>query len=442
MSADRPLPSWAQRLGELRRARAWSAADAARELKKLRAGLPPVRSLAHMIQLDWETGKHRPGPRYRLLLAALYDADEHQIFGDQAAYKVLSQTAREPDGEPAELADVSDLLSLELGDGQRLLDAGPLVSILAGHVADTELEQPGPPPDIAALAAAVNQARCLYQACRYSDLISHLPRLLVWLNGASRSLDGEAKSRVFMLSADAYHVAAGLLLKLDDQGLAYLAADRSMRAAQASKDPVTIGASARIITHALMSGGHLAAAVSTTSSHAARLDRDVSCHTPESLSVYGSLLLRGAIAAAQHDQRATAYELLDEADDAAQRLGTDSNLRWTAFGPINVKLHRVNMAVTLGDAGTAVDVARRIDLRTITVTERKASLLIDTSRAFLQWGRHEKAYIVLRAAEEIAPEEVAGRPSVHRLVRELITSAPPAIQRDAAHFATRIGVSR
>jgi hypothetical protein len=55
---------------------------------------------------------------------------------------------------------------------------------------------------------------------------------------------------------------------------------------------------------------------------------------------------------------------------------------------------------------------------------------------------YEKAYIVLRAAEEIAPEEVAGRPSVHRLVRELITSAPPTIQRDAAHFATRIGVSR
>jgi hypothetical protein len=60
--ADRPLPSWARRLTELRRARAWSAADLARELKKRRDGLPPVRSLAHMIQMDWETGRHRPGP--------------------------------------------------------------------------------------------------------------------------------------------------------------------------------------------------------------------------------------------------------------------------------------------------------------------------------------------------------------------------------------------
>ena len=368
--------------------------------------------------------------------------------------------------------DISDPLSLELGDNQEIedpvrrrtfvgltstsllasildvasdkrpLDAEPLVPVLAGHVADTGLEQPGAPSDIAALTAAVNQARRQYQACRYSELIRHLPQLLVRLSAACLSLDGEAKSRAFVLSADTHHVAAGLLLKLDDQGLAYLAADRSMRAAQASEDPVTIGASARIITHALMNGGHLAAAISTASSHAARLDRDVPSHTPESLSVYGSLLLRGAIAAAQHDQRATAHELLDEADGAAQRLGADGNLRWTAFGPTNARLHRVNVAVTLGDAGTAVDVARGIDLSTITVTERKATLLIDTARAFLQWGRHEKAYIALRAAEKIAHEEVAGRPSVHRLVRELIVSAPPTVRRDAAHFATRVGVSR
>jgi hypothetical protein len=64
----------------------------------------------------------------------------------------------------------------------------------------------------------------------------------------------------------------------------------------------------------------------------------------------------------------------------------DGNLRWTAFGPVNARQHRVNIAVTLGDAGTAVDVARGIDLRAITVTERKASLLIDTARAFLQLG--------------------------------------------------------
>jgi hypothetical protein len=59
------------------------------------------------------------------------------------------------------------------------------------------------------------------------------------------------------------------------------------------------------------------------------------------------------------------------------------------------------------------------------VTERKATLLIDVARAFLQWGRHEKAYIALRAAAATAHEEVSGRPLVHRLLRELRTTAPP-----------------
>ena len=327
------------------------------------------------------------------------------------------------------------------------IDAEPLAPVLARDPAHFTAAEA--PLDIASLTAATTNARRQYQACRYSELASRLPGLLTRLNATCQSLDGEDRLRAYALSADAHHVAAGLLLKLDDQGLASLAADRSMRAAIASEDPLTVGASARIITHTLMKGRHLAAAFSTASSQAARLDRDVPTHTPGSLSVYGSLLLllllllllRGAVAAALHDDRGTALSLLGEADDAARRLGVDGNLRWTAFGPVNAKIHRVNIAVTLGDAGTAIDVARRIDLSAITVTERKASLLIDTARAFLQWGRHEKACIALQAAEQTAPEEVTGRPSVHQLIRDLAATAPPSIRRDARQFAAQAGVT-
>ncbi|HYZ52396.1 MAG TPA: helix-turn-helix transcriptional regulator [Streptosporangiaceae bacterium] len=338
-------------------------------------------------------------------------------------------------------ASVFSAMFADSARGKPSVDAESLAPVLATHEADAPPAPLDVPPDITALKAAVNNARRQYQACRYSELVRNLPDLLAQLHAASVALDGEARPRAYALSADAHHVAAGLLLKLDDQGLAYLAADRSMRAAQASEDPITVGASARIITHALMNGGHLAAAVDTVTSHAARLNRDVS-HTPESLSVYGSLLLRGAIAAALHSKRGIAHELLAEADDAGRQLGVDGNLRWTAFGPTNARLHRVNIAVTLGDAGTAIDTARSIDLSKITITERKASLLIDTARAFLQWGKHEKAYLALRAAEQTAPEEVAGRPSVHRLVHELVISAPPTVRRDAERFATQLGVSR
>lgn len=215
-----------------------------------------------------------------------------------------------------------------------------------------------------------------------------------------------------------------------------------MQAARASQDPVTIGSSARIITHAMMSNGHLKAATSTASSLASSLNRDMPSPDPESLSVYGSLLLRGAIAAAQHDDRHTAYELLAEAEDSSARLGQDRNLRWTAFGPTNARLHRLNIAVTLGDAGTALDVARTVDLAKVTVTERKAAFFVDTARAFLQCRKDDKALLSLRAAEEIAHEEVAGRPAVHVLVRDLISVAAPSTRRHAEGFAQRIGVTR
>jgi hypothetical protein len=322
----------------------------------------------------------------------------------------------------------------------RPVDLEPLALVLAGHAAGTAFCRAV--PDVAGLAAAADDTRRQYQACRYAGLIGHLPDLLGRLHLACVSLDGEDRLRAHALSADVHHVAAGLLLKLDDPGLACLAADGSMRAAIASDDPLAVGASARIVTHTLMNTGHLAAAIATASSHAARLNRDVAARTPEALSVYGSLLLRGAIAAAQHDQRSTAFELLGEADDAARQLGADGNARWTAFGPVNAKMHHVSICVALGDAGTAVDIARGIDLTTVAVTERKASLLIDVARAFLQWGRHEQAYTALRAAGETAPEEITARPSVRQLIRDLARSAPQSIRSEAEQFATQAGVTR
>lgn len=291
-----------------------------------------------------------------------------------------------------------------------------------------------------ALATAVSSAKSNYQACHYSTVIRTLPGLLTDLRNVCDAAEGDARLRAHVLSAEAHHVAASILLKLDEDGLAWLAADRSMQAARKSEDPVIIGSSARIITHALMDDGHFGAATKTASTFAARLDRDTDQHTPDSLSVYGALLLRGAVAAGQRNDRDTANTLLNEAGEAGRRLGGDFNYRWTAFGPINVQLHRVNIAAFLGDAGQAVAEARTIDLNKIPITERKASLLIDTSRALTQWGKYDKAYEVLRAAGQLAPEEVSSRPAVHRLIRDLFAASPSSTRRHVMDFSTQIGV--
>lgn len=331
----------------------------------------------------------------------------------------------------------SSILS-DLPDGTEPLDGVEgLAAALTAYSADT----PDPTAlDLRKLEPAVITAKRDYQACRYTKVIRDLPRLLAALRAGSEVFDGDALLKLHELSAEAHHVAASILLKYDDEGPAWLAAERSMQAANHSQNPIIVGSSARIITHALMKGKRHGAAATMASKFAERLDHDMDTQTPESLSVYGSLLLRGAVAAGKRPDHDTANALLDEAGNAARQLGGDHNHRWTAFGPTNVQLHRVNVAVTLGNAGTALQEARRVNLDQVPITERKAVLLLDTARALTQWGKHERAYHAIRAAEQLAPEEVTSRPAGRRLVRELATTAPPSLKREIREYAQQIGV--
>jgi tetratricopeptide (TPR) repeat protein len=213
-----------------------------------------------------------------------------------------------------------------------------------------------------------------------------------------------------------------------------------MQAAELSQNPLALGSSARILTHTMMSDGHLTRATQLANAMATQLDPVSGDATPESVSVYGALLLRGAVAAAHNDDRAATLTLADEAEQAARRLDTDGNLCWTAFGPTNVLLHRVNFAAILGDAGTAIDYARRVDLDLIPITERRAALYVDVARAFNQWGKYERAYHAIRQAETIAPEEIRSRPAVHRLVADLVVRAPHTLRAEVRQYADRIGI--
>src|SRR5699024_7944306 len=190
-----------------------------------------------------------------------------------------------------------------------------------------------------------------YQACRYTETASRLPRVLRHLDQEPSVLGGEARNRWLQVRADAYHVTASVLLKCDEQGLAWLAADRSHQAAQASQDPVLVGSSARVYVRALMREGHYRTATDFAVSTAERLNHPTRASTASAVSVYGSLMLTGAVAAAWHEYRARARSVLDEAAQSASRVGGDHNPRWTAFGSTNVLLYRVSTAAELCDAG-------------------------------------------------------------------------------------------
>jgi len=365
-------------LREWRRSRGWDVPELARRLR--RAADEPVAAHEGLVRMirAWERGDHHPSERYELLYRRLglpprdKNEPEPTDTGNQEGTRPVRRRTF------VELTGIS--LAGALLPGATGTSPATGIESLVLMLTGASPESSATPPDLRGLTLSVTRAS--------------------QLDTARRCLDGDNRRRACALSADAYHVAAGFLLETGDPGLAHVATDRSMTAALASQDPLTVGASGRILTHTLMSSGHLAAAVTT------------------------------------------AQEMLTEAAGAARQVGTDANLRGTAFGPVNTAMHQVNVAVTLGDAGTAIDLARRIDLRAVTVTERKASPLIDVARAYFQWGKYEQAHAALRAAEDTAPQEVAARPAVATLARDLATLAPVSIRRDAEQFASRIGVPR
>ncbi|MEE2039736.1 XRE family transcriptional regulator [Nocardiopsis sp. CT-R113] len=296
-----------------------------------------------------------------------------------------------------------------------------------------------PATSLSELTKRTHAAKAGYQACHYTAVAKRLPELLRGLDDAVTGMEGDCLIQVHALRAEAYHVAASLLLKCEERGLSYLAADRSMRAAEDSESPAVVGASARAFTRALMRERHYKAATELATSTAERVDSAMDEPTPESLSVYGALLLSGAVSAAKRENRGQALSLLDEAGAAGERLGGDFNYQWTAFGPTNVLLHRVSAAVELGDAGSAIDYARQVRLDNIDIMERKVTLFIDAARAYQQWGKTEHAYQALRSAEDMASEELTARPVVHQLISDIRTRASGHLYGNVSELAERVG---
>lgn len=310
------------------------------------------------------------------------------------------------------------------------LPSGVRLTALADAV--TSYTDGGTLVGLSALEQRVTAAKRDYQACRYSAAVEALLPLLADVRTVVAAAGEHDRCRAQGIVAAAYQVAAGVLLKFEDNAVAAMAADRSMTAAVASGDPVVIGSSARAVTHTLMRSGHQSHAARLAAAEAERLDTTASA---AALSVQGALLLRGCVAAAEVHDRDTTASLLAAAADTAQQLAETDNVALTGFNPINIQLHYVHTALVLGDAGHAIDYARGIDIDRISLVERRATLAIDVASAYTQWGRYEKALGALHLANTTAPEETRARPGVRSLLDTIHRAGPPSLRPHVQELA-------
>ncbi|MEZ0064329.1 transcriptional regulator with XRE-family HTH domain [Streptacidiphilus sp. MAP12-20] len=270
-------------------------------------------------------------------------------------------------------------------------------------------------PDLLRLRQEVSTAWTAYQDGSYAHATKLIPALVGHAQEAVGFFEGDDLLRAKSLLALTYQSAAMVLTKLGEVDLAWLAADRGLAAAQESGEPVVIGSLFRSVSHCLLANGRFQAARQLTHDAADYLEHGLETSSPTHLSVYGTLFLVGAMAAAQDGDRSSANDFLLRADVAAQCLGRDANHLWTAFGPTNVAIHRVATALELGDAQLASTLGPRVDTTGLP-TERRVRHAMELARAESALNRTDEALTLLLDAEQLAPEQVR----YHRIPRQLV----------------------
>ena len=200
-----------------------------------------------------------------------------------------------------------------------------------------------------------------YQASRFGYVAGRAPLLLADAIIAARQYSGDDRLRANELLALSYQAAASVLTKLGESDLAWMAAERGLAAAQESGSPAVMGSLFRSVSFALLSTDRLQPAMQLTEAGAAFLRPYLTPNDAALQSVYGMLFLAGSMAASRAEDRATTRSYLDEAQAAAQVVGADRNHLWTAFGPTNVAIHRINTAMELGDVQIALDLGPMLD---------------------------------------------------------------------------------
>uniref|UniRef100_A0AAU2VB70 Helix-turn-helix domain-containing protein n=1 Tax=Streptomyces sp. NBC_00003 TaxID=2903608 RepID=A0AAU2VB70_9ACTN len=305
------------------------------------------------------------------------------------------------------------------------IEATPVIDVLYRAVDE------GPVPPQAELRRRLTYCCEAFQACHYGALGRELPTLMMSAQRAASAAGPNATeaqallSRVLQLVASFLHkYGAATAVQ------AAVVADRALAAAEQSGDPVTIGAASRRVAKSLAYQGRPGAAVDFALSSAQRLRQDLVGAGPLGLSTLGMLYLNAAIAASAQERSTQAVRKaerhIDEAAEVADQQGADLNEDWTAFGPTNVTLHRVDVLARFEDGWSALEAAGCLSSEAMgnLTRERHALHLITMARAQLLTRRKGDAAKSLVEAAKLAPEEVHGRQSTIDLVKDVVGATP------------------
>jgi transcriptional regulator with XRE-family HTH domain len=241
--------------------------------------------------------------------------------------------------------------------------------------------------------------------------------------------DEAARRAALELMVEACNAAGMTLRHLGYCDLAYTAASRAVEAARRLDDPILAGQAAylRVLTMPKPRGWKRPLEI------AQRATGDLASYiaSRDAAETYGMLHLTAALSAAAVNRSDLAGEHLAEARAIADRHGERTDA-WCTFGPTNVGIWGLAIAMELGDYERAVKSSKAVNVEGLPNLERKAWFFADRARALAHLPRgRDQAVRDLEKAEALAPQRIRNSQPAQETVNYLLGrywAASPSLQ--------------
>jgi len=253
--------------------------------------------------------------------------------------------------------------------------------------------------------------------------------------------DPEHRTEVLQALMNCYQAACFMVKNLGVRGLPALASFRAQQVAEELDDPAWLGLATWLRALALGGKGRprmLELSVRGADALQGCLD------DPRALQMYGALHLSAALASAALCRADDAAAHLDEASALAERVGPDGGRGFASlyFGPDNVGIWRVAIAIELGEPGRIQELARQVIPERVPSAHRQAMYWADLGRGMAsERATRDQAVGALLRAEQLAPQRIRTNPFVRETVADLMRRARrEAVSRELRGMAYRMGL--
>ncbi|WP_437009304.1 helix-turn-helix domain-containing protein [Streptomyces sp. enrichment culture] len=350
--------------------------------------------------------------------------DVLRLLADGLGVSVQELRADAPAQAPAEEPEAE--LPNDLDQARLVISGHPVPEVvLSGTSTGTA--------DVEEIQQAVDRVWELTHANEFAELSSVLGPLVPRIERAARTATAAERARFWGLLSRTYQALAAAFVRQDEADASWVAADRAIRAAEESGNTLDVFASVFRLAQAFVRLKHLDQAehAATTALNALHRHYDDADTEAEALSVMGALHLVLALIHARAGDRSGARQEMEHARGVAARMGEDRNDFNLEFGPTNVEIQAVSIAVELGDAGEAIEVGTQLDTSALSI-ERRARLHMDLGRAYAQRRQVGEALGALLEAESLSPDLIHTHVAARETIRDLLLfagrTAPPELK--------------